>query len=121
VLMTGPIVQALVALAIAFSGSFPGYAIPAAIFAPVMIFTHTFAFGVLSRLDPTSRALAGTPAMLMIGAAIGPILGGVLVQSFGYPALGVAAVFIAAVAFTLFSKVHAPDAPVLAPRAAREI
>ena len=84
--MAGPIVQALIALAIAFSASFLGYAIPAALFAAVMIFTHTFAFGVLSKLDPTSRALAGTPAMLMIGAAIGPILGGTLVQAFGYPA-----------------------------------
>ena len=106
VLMTGPIVQALVALAIALSGSFPGYAIPAALFAPVMIFTHTFGFGVLAKLDPTSRALAGTPAMLMIGAAIGPILGGLLVQAFGYPALGIAAIVISILAFTLFAKLR---------------
>lgn len=108
VLMAGPIVQALVALALAFSASLPGFAIPAAVFAPVMIFTHTFAFGLLSKLDPTSRALAGTPAMIMIGAAIGPILGGVLVQAFGYHALGMAAVIIAAAAFVLFSRVQAP-------------
>jgi predicted MFS family arabinose efflux permease len=117
VLMGGPIVQALLAVAIAFSGSFLGFAIPTTLFAAVMIFTHTFAFGVLAKLDPTSRALAATPAMLMIGAAIGPILGGVLVQAFGYPALGVAAVIIAAIAFTLFSRVHAPHAPVAAVRA----
>ena len=78
-----------------------------------MIFTHTFAFGVLSKLDPTARALAGTPAMLMIGAAVGPILGGTLVQSFGYGSLGVAAVIVAAIAVFLFSKVHAPHAPIL--------
>jgi predicted MFS family arabinose efflux permease len=117
VLMGGPIVQAAIALAIALSRSFPSYAVPAALFAPVMIFTHTFAFGVLSRLDPTSRALAGTPAMLMVGAAVGPILGGVLVQVFGYPALGIAAIVIAAVAFGLFSKVHAPQAPMVAAKA----
>jgi predicted MFS family arabinose efflux permease len=116
VLLAGPIVQAVVAAALAFSASFLGFAIPAALFAPVMIFTHTFAFGVLARLDPTSRALAATPAMLMTGAAIGPILGGVLVQAFGYPALGIAAIVIAAVAFTLFSKVHAPHAPILPAR-----
>jgi predicted MFS family arabinose efflux permease len=119
VLMTGPIVQALIAIAIALSSTLPGYAIPAALFAPVMIFTHTFAFGVLSKLDPTSRALAGTPAMLMIGAAVGPILGGVLVQAFGYQALGVAAAVIAAIAFTLFAKVHAQAASALAPARAR--
>ena len=73
-----------------------------------MIFTHTFAFGVLSRLDRSARALAGTPAMLMVGAAIGPILGGLLVQSFGYPALGVAAVVIALAAVVLFARVHVP-------------
>ncbi len=88
VLLVGPIVQALIALAISFGGSFPAYAAPAVFFfAAVMIFTHTFAFGVLSKLDPTARALAGTPAMLMIGAAVGPILGGTLVQSFGYGSL----------------------------------
>jgi hypothetical protein len=79
VLMVGPIVQALIALAIAFSGRFLGFAIPTVLFAAVMIFTHTFGFGLLAKLDPTSRALAATPAMLMIGAAIGPILGGALV------------------------------------------
>ena len=73
-----------------------------------MIFTHTFAFGVLVKLDPSARALAGTPAMLMIGAAIGPILGGTLVQVLGYPSLGVAAVVIAGCAVALFARVHAP-------------
>ena len=78
-----------------------------------MIFTHTFAFGLLSKLDPTARALAATPAMLMIGAAIGPILGGGLVQGLGYGGLGVAAIVIAAIAVGLFSRVHAPHAPIL--------
>jgi predicted MFS family arabinose efflux permease len=113
VLLVGPIVQALIALAISFGASFPAYAAPAVFFAAVMIFTHTFGFGVLSKLDPTARALAGTPAMLMIGAAVGPILGGTLVQGFGYGSLGVAAVIVAAIAVFLFSRVHAPHVPVL--------
>jgi hypothetical protein len=50
-----------------------------------MIFTHTFAFGLLSRLEGTGRALAATPAMLMVGSAVGPLLGGTLVKFFGYP------------------------------------
>ena len=114
VLVAGPILQALIVLAITLSNGYLGYAVPAVFFAAVMIFTHTFAFGVLSKLDPTARALAGTPAMLMIGAAIGPILGGVLVQAFGYPALGGAAVIIAAGAVTLFLRVHAPSTPIAA-------
>ncbi|MDU6321064.1 MFS transporter, partial [Bradyrhizobium sp.] len=72
VLLAGPVCQALIAVTITFGSGFLTYAVPTAIFAAVMIFTHTFAFGLLSRLDPTARALAGTPAMLMIGAAIGP-------------------------------------------------
>jgi len=110
VLLAGPVCQAVIALAITFSGGFFAYAVSTVLLPAVMIFTHTFAFGLLSKLDPTARALAGTPAMLMIGAAIGPILGGTLVQSFGYHSLGIAAVVIAAAAFTLFSRVHAPQA-----------
>ena len=105
VLLAGPVCQAVIAVTITFGSGFVAYAIPTAIFAAVMIFTHTFAFGLLSRLDPTARALAGTPAMLMIGAAIGPILGGTLVQLFGYPALGLGAVLISSVAVVMFSRV----------------
>jgi predicted MFS family arabinose efflux permease len=108
VLFLGPAVQAAVIVALTFGSGFPAFAIPAMFLAGVMIFTHTFAFGVLSRLDRSSRALAGTPAMLMIGAMIGPILGGLLVQSIGYPALGVAAVVLSACAVALFARLHAP-------------
>ncbi len=54
--------------------------------------------------------------MLMVGAMIGPILGGVLVQSFGYPALGVAAVVLSTCAVVLFARLHAP-ATALKPQA----
>ncbi|CCD94116.1 putative permease (MFS superfamily) [Bradyrhizobium sp. ORS 375] len=107
VLLAGPVCQALIAVTITFGSGFIAYAAPTAVFAAVMIFTHTFAFGLLSRLDPTARALAGTPAMLMIGAAIGPILGGTLVQLFGYPALGLGAVVISSAAVVMFSRVFA--------------
>lgn len=116
VVLAGPICQAIIAVAITFGSGFFVYAIPTALFAAVMIFTHTFAFGLLSRLDPTARALAGTPAMLMIGAAVGPILGGTLVQSFGYQALGLGAIVISAIAVLLFSKVFAASAGVAGPR-----
>lgn len=57
-----------------------------------IIFVHTFAFGLLARLDPTGRAVAGTPAMLMVGSAIAPFLGGTLVQFIGFEAIGIAAI-----------------------------
>ena len=69
-----------------------------------MIFTHTFAFGLLARLDPSGRALAATPAMIMIGAAIGPVLGGTFAKVFGYGSIGLAAVAVATMAVMSFSR-----------------
>jgi predicted MFS family arabinose efflux permease len=107
VILIGPVAQIVVAIAITASSAFPVYAAASVVFVPVMIFTHTFAFGLLSRLDPTGRSLAATPAMLMTGAALGPILGGTLVVGSGYPALGVAAVIVDLVAILVFSRVRA--------------
>lgn len=116
VLRGGPAVQALLVVAIMSSPVFAPYALAAAPFAAVMIFTHTFAFGVLARLDPSGRALAATPAMLMFGAAIGPILGGTLVKAWGYGSLGLAALVIDALAIYAFARVHRkpPGTPVSA-------
>ena len=97
VTVAGPCLQAVFALVITNATTFPVYAVPAALFVAIMIFTHTFVFGLIARLEPTGRAVASTPAMLMTGAAVGPFLGGVLAQGFGYPALGIAATIVAAV------------------------
>jgi predicted MFS family arabinose efflux permease len=102
VLACGPVVQALLALAMTHSQAFAPYAIAAMFFAAVMIFTHTFAFGLLAGLDPSGRAVAATPAMLMIGAAVGPILGGTVVKTAGYASLGVTAALVAACAVACF-------------------
>lgn len=112
VVLAGPVLQAVLALAITLSATFAPYAVAGAVFVSVMIFTHTFAFGLLSRLDGSARALAATPAMLMVGAAIGPILGGTLVKSFGYPAIGIAACVFAVVAVALFSQARLRTEPV---------
>lgn len=104
VLMTGPVLQALIALVVTQSPIFAPYAVATSVFAFVMIFSHTFAFGLLSRLDPSGRAVAATPAMLMVGSAIGPILGGTLVKASGYAALGGAAVAVAAMAVVCFQR-----------------
>ncbi|WP_416883615.1 MFS transporter [Marivita sp.] len=75
------------------------------IFMPfLMIFTHTFLFGYLAKLDPTGRAVAATPAMVMTGSAIGPFLGGTIVQNFGYPTLGIATFVIALIAVGAYLK-----------------
>lgn len=100
----GAAVQAVLAVTITWSTGFAPYAAAAAVFVFLQIFTHTFAFGLLAALDPSSRAVAGTPAMVMVGAAIGPILAVTLVKLVGYPALGVAAVPFDLTAFVLFSR-----------------
>jgi len=105
VMLVGPVVQALLVVAIMNSTVFAPYAAAASVFAAVMIFSHTFAFGLLARLDRSGRAMAATPAMLMIGAAIGPVLGGTLVKAFDYGSLGAAALSIAAVAVFCFSRI----------------
>lgn len=104
VLLAGPIVQAALAMTIMNSTEFAFYAAAASVFSAVMIFTHTFAFGWLSRLEPSGRAMAATPAMLMVGAAVGPLLGGTLVQVSGFSAIGLAAAAIAAAAVLCFSR-----------------
>lgn len=104
VVLAGPVLQAALALTIAYGGSFASYAGAGAVFAAVMIFTHTFAFGLVAQLEPGGRALSATPAMLMVGAAIGPVLGGTLVQQAGYGMLGTAAVVIAFIAVVCFAR-----------------
>ncbi|HSV44170.1 MAG TPA: MFS transporter [Ramlibacter sp.] len=110
VLLAGPVLQAALVLVIMQAAGFAPYAVAASVFAAVMIFTHTFAFGLLARLDRSGRALAATPAMVMTGAAVGPVLGGTLIKLQGYPSLGFAAVAIAAVAVACFSRVERPVA-----------
>jgi predicted MFS family arabinose efflux permease len=111
VLMAGPVVQALLAAVIMNAPSFYAYAAAASVFAAVMIFTHTFAFGLMARLEPSGRAMAATPSMLMVGAAIGPVLGGTLVKTAGYGSLGLAAVLIGTLAVLCMSRLpgHAPS------------
>jgi predicted MFS family arabinose efflux permease len=75
------------------------------IFLPfIMIFTHTFLFGHLAKLDTTGRAVAATPAMVMTGSAIGPVLGGTIVQNFGYAQLGMVTFAIAVVGAAAYLK-----------------
>jgi len=117
VLLVGPVLQAILCALIMSSTGFGPYAGAASVFAAVMIFVHTFAFGLIAKLEPSGRALAATPAMVMIGAAIGPVLGGTLVKSFGYGSLGIAAALIAAVALFCFSRLP----PALSPASPQEV
>jgi predicted MFS family arabinose efflux permease len=94
----GPLGQALLALTMSNASSFWPYAVAASLYVSMVIFTHTFLFGLLTQLDGTGRAAAATPAMMMLGACVGPALGGAVVQGLGYPGLGYVACVIAGVA-----------------------
>ena len=113
VMLAGPIVQAAIVLTITQSSTFPPYAVATAMLVSVLIFTHTFAFGAIAALDPSGRAAAATPATLMTGAAIGPLLGGTLVKSAGYGSIGIAAAVLAVLAVIGFRR--AQSRPVLVP------
>jgi predicted MFS family arabinose efflux permease len=98
----GALLQGLIAVAISCSAGFAPYA-AAVVFPFVMLFTHTFIFGHLARIEPTGRAAAATPAMIMSGSTIAPLLGGLLVQTIGYPALGITALVLDLVALGLYA------------------
>lgn len=104
VAIAAPIVQSALAIAITSSTVFPPFAAAASVFAFVMIFAHTFLFGLIARLDPTGRATASMPAVLMIGSALGPALAGTVSQRLGFGGLGVSAVCVAVVGILCFVK-----------------
>jgi predicted MFS family arabinose efflux permease len=118
--MAGPMLQALLALVLSSSQSFAPYAVASAMYVSIVIFTHTFLFGLLSQLDPSGRAVSGTPAMMMIGSCLGPAVGGAVVHTLGYQGLGWAACVVTAVAVTLMLMVRSRfrDGQSLAPSVA---
>jgi len=96
------VLQAMLAMSLVFSGGFLPYAFSGILFVTVIIVTHTFVFGWLASNDASGRAVALTPAMVMSGAAIGPLLGGILVAGFGIPSLGIVALVIGVVSLTCY-------------------
>lgn len=99
-----PIFQALFAMIAMNTSNYVLYTASGALMAFTIIFVHTFAFGLLARLDPTGRAVAGTPAMLMVGSAIAPFLGGTLVQFIGFEAIGFAAIVFVIIELICFNQ-----------------
>ena len=99
----GPVLQAVLALTLTSASAFAPYAVAGAMFVSVVIFTHIFLFGLLSRLDTSGRAVAATPAMMMIGSGTGPAVGGFIVTTFGYAGLGWAAAAVSAIALCLLA------------------
>lgn len=98
--------QAALALTMSMAASFAPYAIAASLYVSMVIFTHTFLFGLLNRLDTSGRAAAATPAMTMVGSCIGPGLGGAVIHALGYQGLGWAACCVATLAILCMAQVR---------------
>lgn len=105
VLFVGPVIHAALVLTLAQSTSFIPYAVGTCFLPAIVIFVNNFAFGLLARLDLSGRVLAASPAMVMIGAAVGPILGGTLVKLFGYGSLAIAVGMIAPLTLFCFAQI----------------
>lgn len=104
IIMFGPIFQAIFSLLVTHTHEYVIFALAGPMMAFTILFIHTFAFGLLARLDPTGRAVAGTPAMLMVGAAVAPFISGTLVQFINFEAIGYACCVVVAIQVYLFSQ-----------------
>lgn len=111
VMLACPAAQALLVVLIFVPGSYPYYAVGAAFLVFTVIFAHVFAFGVLAQLDPSGRVLASTPAVMMSGAALGPLVAGTLVKFTGYAGIGFSAIVVASLAITAFSRMPRGNMP----------
>jgi predicted MFS family arabinose efflux permease len=105
VAMVAAPLQAALALVVTLSADFLPYALAGAVYPAVQIFTHTFLFGLIARLDPSGRALASTPAMMMTGSAIGPALAGSVAMRAGFGGQALLAVLVGAAATLCFALV----------------
>lgn len=97
VLIVAPILHAALVAVLMNTSSYPAYVVAIVLLPGLMIFMNTFSFGALARLDSSGRSLAAYPAATMIGSALGPIVGGSLVKTSGYAALGIGAAVTCAV------------------------
>ncbi len=105
------LIHAGICIAASNSTVFLPYAAAGSLLVFMTIFNHTFMFGTIAKLDPSGRAASSTPAMLTLGAAIGPALGGAVAQFAGFAAIGwVSAVILiaSAVCFVLIGSLRAP-------------
>jgi len=106
VMISGPVLQGILGLALTQSPLFGLYALAAGIFPAVIIFTHTFVFAFLARKDPSTRAVAATPVMAMTGSAIGPIVGGAVAHNLGYASIGWTVAVVASIGVFCFWQAH---------------
>nr|WP_241030983.1 MFS transporter [Paraburkholderia sp. Ac-20347] len=102
VLFIAPILHAALVVVLMNATSFPAYVAAMVLLPGLMIFMHTFTFGAIAKLDRSGRSLAAFPASIMIGSALGPVVGGTLVKFSGYRALGSGAMVLCIIIVSCF-------------------
>lgn len=107
VVVACPLLYAVAVFSMTHLPHFALFAAVTPILVALTVFTHIFLFGALSRLDASARAVAAGPAMLMLGSAIGPVVGGTVVTHFGYAALGTTVVGFMLVSALMFMGLRA--------------
>ena len=112
------LIHAGICVAASTSTVFLPYAAAGSLLVFMTIFNHTFMFGTIAKLDPSGRAASSTPAMLTLGAAIGPALGGAVAQFAGFAAIGWVSAVILIVSAVCFVLIGSLRAPALQPEAA---
>jgi len=112
------LVHAVIAVTASTATTFLPYAVAGSLLVFMTIFNHTFMFGTIAKLDPSGRAASSTPAMLTLGAAIGPALGGAVVELFGFPAVGFVSAAVLLIAAGCFVAIGWLRAPALQPETA---
>ena len=104
VICSMPVFQAVMAMVITHTSGYFLWAAAGPLMSFTTIFTNIFALGLLARLDPTSRAVAGTPAILMVGSALSPFIGGALVRVWGFGAIGLAVTLVMIIDLCVFNQ-----------------
>jgi len=115
----GLLIHACVAIVASNAALFLPYAAAGSLLVFMTIFGHTFMFGTIAKLDPSGRAASSTPAMLTLGASIGPALGGLVVQYAGFSAVGFVSAAVFVVSAACYLTVGWLRAPTLQADAAR--
>jgi predicted MFS family arabinose efflux permease len=106
VLLKMPAVQAACCAAI-FAVPEPAvYGVAACVFIGTLIFSHVFAFGLISRIDLSGKSVAASPSIMLAGSAIGPILGGTIITAFGYSFLALVGAVVGIMAIAAFSRIE---------------
>lgn len=98
----GMLFHGFLSLVLFSSSTFLPFAAAYVLVASTVMFTATFAFGLLAKLDPSARMNALMPTMMAAGSAAGPFFGGTVAKYAGFPQVGVASAGCAALGALCF-------------------